>query len=98
MYQRDRVKLPSVIDGVRTTKHPLVYALDCASELGVTSADVARSLKVTPQTLHIWKGRARRNRNFLMPSEQIPALSVALGIAPYYFRPDLWPELTWRFK
>jgi hypothetical protein len=98
MYERSKVKLPAVKpDGTRTTKHPLVWGLIEAAEFGITAADVARQMKVTPQTLHIWKGRAQADRNFLLPGEQIPALSVALGIAPYYFRPDLWPVGTWRF-
>lgn len=98
MFKREDVKLPSKKpDGSATRTHTLVWALEEAADLGVTLADVARQLKVTPQTLFIWRDRARRERHFLLPAEQIPALSVAVGVAPYYFRPDLWPSDKWRF-
>ena len=98
MFDPTAVKLPaSKPDGSRTTKHPLVWALSDALDLGLTLADVARRMNVTPQTLHIWKTNAAKNRNFLLPAEQIKALSLATGVAPYYFRPDLWPNPTWRF-
>ena len=98
MFDSSKVKLPATkLDDSRTTKHPLVWALEEASDLGLTLADVARKMNVTPQTLWIWKNRAQKNRNFLLPAEQIRALSEATGVAPYYFRPDLWPNPTWRF-
>lgn len=97
MYQRSEVKLPAVIEGKRATRHPLIFALEQAAEMGITVADVARKLNVTPQTMHIWKNRAKEDRNFLLPAEQIPALSLALGMAPFYFRPDLWPNVKWEF-
>lgn len=98
MFKREDVKLPSKKpDGSAIRTHTLVWALEEAADLGVTLADVARQLKVTPQTLFIWRDRARRERHFLLPAEQIPALSVAVGVAPYYFRPDLWPSDKWRF-
>lgn len=98
MFKREDVKLPSKTpDGRGTRTHPLVWALAEAADLGVTMADVARSLNVTPQTLFIWHSRAKRERHFLLPAEQIPALSVALGVPPYYFRPDLWPNEKWVF-
>jgi hypothetical protein len=98
MFDSSKVKLPATKqDESRTTKHPLVWALEDASDLGLTLADVARKMNVTPQTLWIWKERAKKNRNFLLPAEQIKALSEATGVPPYYFRPDLWPNPTWRF-
>jgi hypothetical protein len=98
MFKREAVKLPAKKpDGTATRTHPLVWGLQEAHDLGVTDADVARQMGVAPQTFHIWKTSAKKNRNFLLPAEQIPALSTALGIAPYYFRPDLWPNVNWRF-
>jgi len=98
VFKREAVKLPATkLDDSRTTKHPLVWALEEALDLGVTLADVARSMNVTPQTLWIWKERAKKNRNFLLPAEQIKSLSEATGVAPHYFRPDLWPNPQWRF-
>ena len=98
MFDPSEVKLPAQKpDGSRTTKHPLVWALADAYDLGFTLADIARKMNVTPQTLHIWKTHALKNRNFLLPAAQIKALSEATGVAPYYFRPDLWPNPTWRF-
>jgi hypothetical protein len=98
MFKREAVKLPArKPDGTATRTHPLLWGLQDARDLGVTDADIARAMKVAPQTLHIWKGRAKENRNFLLPAEQVPDLSQALGIAPYFFRPDLWPSDKWRF-
>ncbi len=98
MFKREDVKLPSKKpDGSATRTHPLVWALAEAEDLGVPNADIARSLSITPQTLSIWKQRATQERHFLLPAEQIRALSEATGVAPYYFRPDLWPDAKWRF-
>jgi hypothetical protein len=95
MYQRNNVKLPP-FKGSR--RHPLLVALTDAKRMGVTTADMARQLHVAPQTLWIWIHAAEGSRHFLLPSEQIPTLSRVTGIAPYYFRPDLWPNPEWRFK
>lgn len=98
MYQRSEVKLPGTKpDGSTTRTHTLVWAMQDAADLGMTMADIARKLDVTPQTLHIWKNRAKRERHFLLPAEQVPAMSLVFGIAPYYFRPDLWPNTKWEF-
>lgn len=98
MYQRSEVKMPTYKpDGSQVRRHTLVWALEEASDLGMTMADIARKLDVTPQTLHIWKNRAKGERDFLLPAEQIPAMSKVLGIPPHYFRPDLWPNPKWEF-
>lgn len=98
MFKREDVKLPSLKpDGTATRTHTLVWAMKDAMDLGATKAEVARALEVTPQTLFIWMERAKNERHFLLPAEQVPALSLKLGVPPYYFRPDLWPNPTWRF-
>jgi hypothetical protein len=98
MFKREAVKLPAKKpDGTATRTHPLIWGLQEVYDIGGADADIARTMGVAPQTFHIWKNRAKSERNFLLPAEQIPALSQALGIAPYYFRPDLWPNATWRF-
>lgn len=98
MFKREEVKLPATKpDGSRTKKHPLIWVLEDMTSLGVTLADVARAMNVTPQTLHIWKSRAQADRNFLLPAEQIRALSLASRVPPHYFRPDLWPSDKWVF-
>jgi hypothetical protein len=94
MFNRETVKLPRYKS---KRGHVLVHGLEGVNKLGLSTRSIARQLKVTPQTLLIWKDKAEKDRNFLLPGEQVPALSKALGIAPYYFRPDLWPNETWRF-
>jgi hypothetical protein len=95
MFNRKSVKLPRYKPN--NMKHVLIHGLDGANSLGLSTASIADKLEVTPQTLLIWKNKATKDRNFLLPGEQIPALSKALGIAPYFFRPDLWPNRDWRF-
>lgn len=98
MFESDKVKLPGYTpDGNATRRHPLLHALDVAADLEMTSSDVARAMNVTPQTLWIWKNRAKKSRHFLLPAEQIPKLSQVTGIPPFFFRPDLWPDIKWRF-
>jgi hypothetical protein len=98
MFKRESVRLPArKPDGTATRTHPLIWGLQNAYDVGLTDADVARTLGVAPQTLWIWKSKAAADRHFLLPAEQIPTLSSALGIAPYYFRPDLWPNASWGF-
>ena len=98
MYDRNAVKLPGTKpDGTAVRKNTLVWALEDAHDLGFTLADVARSMNVTPQTLWIWKNRAIKQRHFLLPAEQVPALSKATGVPPHFFRPDLWPNAKWVF-
>ena len=98
MFKPEVVKLPATMpDGTRTTKHPLLYALNVLTDLGFRKADLARALEVKPQTLHVWIMHAKDNRHFLLPAEQVPALSKMTGIAPHFFRPDLWPNPKWVF-
>jgi ubiquinone biosynthesis protein Coq4 len=98
VFDRSEVKLPAhKPDGTPVRKHTLIWALQDALDLGVTLADVARTMSVTPQTLWIWKERAKKERHFLLPAEQVRKLSEATGVPPYYFRPDLWPSENWRF-
>jgi hypothetical protein len=94
MFKPEDVKLP-LFDGRR--KHPLLQALERAEHLGLSMSDLARSLNVTPQSIWAWKQRALTNRNFLLPAEQVPALSRYASIPPFYFRPDLWPNEKWVF-
>lgn len=95
MFNREKIKLPEY-QGKR--RHVLLTGLDEIELLdGLTMSDVARHMNVTPQTLWIWKNRAKQSRHFLLPAEQVPALSKVLGIPAFYFRPDLWPNVTWRF-
>lgn len=94
MFKREEIKLP-LFSGKR--KHILLQALERASEFGMSQSDVARTMNVTPQTLHIWKRRAEADRNFLLPAEQVPQLAKMSAIPPHYFRPDLWIYTDWRF-
>jgi hypothetical protein len=95
MFKPEKIKLP-LFKGSR--RHVLLIGLDEVELLdGLNMSAVARSMNVTPQTLWVWKNRAKQSRNFLLPAEQVPALSRTLGIPPYYFRPDLWPTPEWRF-
>lgn len=77
-------------------EHPLVRGLDTvASVADIPASAVAKAMGIAPQTLYIWRRRCRKDRNYLLPAERVLALSRMTGIAPYYFRPDLWPKKDW---
>lgn len=98
-YKRADVRLPSITPtGERTRTHTLLYALQQAADMGMNLSRIAEGLDVTPQTLWIWKRAAQNDRHFLLPAEQVPKLSRLTGVAPFYFRPDLWPNAKWRFE
>lgn len=98
MFKRDKVKLPTAWpDGSTIRKHPLLKALEQLGDMGISMSDIAKRLDVAPQTLWIWKSRCKKDRNFLLPAEQVPALSIATGVAPWHFRPDLWRTPEWTF-
>ena len=79
--------------------HPFVWALSRASNLlGLNQSDVARAIGVLPQTIAAWKRFALANPDYLLPAEQVPPLADVLAVPMSYFRPDLWPDPTWRFK
>jgi hypothetical protein len=90
-YDRTAVRLPKGKDTPRT--HPLLLALTAS---GKTQSDVARALKVTPQSMAVWVRRCKDRPNYLLPAERVPQLSTLLKVKPHVLRPDLYkPE--WSF-
>ena len=79
----------------RMPMHPLLVGL---SHPDHTLTSVADALGITPQSVFSWRSAARKDRNFRIPPEQVPALSKLFRIVPYYFNPDLWPSVTWTFE
>jgi hypothetical protein len=77
-------------------EHPLVRGLDEVARVAIPASTVAKAMGIAPQTLYIWRKRCRADRNYLLPAERVLALSQITDIAPYFFRPDLWPKKEWK--
>lgn len=80
-YNRSKVKLPRL-----SAAHPFVASVE---ELGGIRP-TARRLGLAMQTVRQWLLGCKDNRDYLLPAEQVPRISLATGRPPWLFRPDLW--------
>jgi hypothetical protein len=77
-------------------RHPLLDAFDICLGQGMTKTELARGIKVTPQSLNTWKVNCEVDRDFLMPAETAYRIAKITGQPLRNYRPDLWPDATWR--
>jgi len=87
-------------NGTRIPRHPLLIGLERARfERKLSTRKIAIDhMGITQQALHQWVESCRADRDYLLPPDRVVQMSIALEIAPYYFRPDCWPTPEWTFK
>lgn len=86
---RKKTPRPDLIDNM----HPLAWLIDVIQNSPV---ELAKLSKVPVNTIYVYAGRARRDKKLLLPPALTVALCRALDWPMYNFRPDLWPDRTWR--
>jgi hypothetical protein len=87
------LKLPNVIDGQRTTKHPMLWCLANRRPEGDNLSDLSRVMGVRPQSLYKWMRKCEADRHFSLPAPRALQMSRYFKVPAALFRPDLpWSE------
>jgi DNA-binding XRE family transcriptional regulator len=87
------LKLPVAMpDGKRTTLHPLLWC-EQNRMLNRNKSDLARHMRVRPQSLYKWERAARADRNFPVPPLRAMQIACFFDVTPSMFRPDVYEVL-----
>jgi len=80
-------------------QHPVVQAYEVLKSRGLSMREIILlpGMKMTVQGFYDMVKHAREDRDYVVPSHRIPALSKHSGIAPHYFDPYLYPDVSWSF-